>query len=74
MNLPDMEKHEAAAAPSTNECSLPGRIQSTGASLPAGSLPIEPNTGAVAEPWAARHNAEIWDNTGDWRSGPDGFF
>jgi hypothetical protein len=50
-------------------------IQPAETSLPAISLPIEPNnTGAIGQPSTEPHNAEIWDNTGDWRSGPDGFF
>jgi len=72
--LTGLEKHETAAAPTTSECALPGCIQPTGVSSRAGSLPIEPVSDIVNEPWAARHNAEIWDNTGDWRSDSTGVF
>ena len=68
------ERHEACASPIPSECALLGRIQSRGASLPSGSLPLELNTDIPNEPWAKRHSAEIWDNTGDWRSDSTGTF
>jgi hypothetical protein len=68
------ERHEPCTRPVRSECALPGRIQSKGANLPVGSLQIEPNTDIASEPWATRHNAEVWDNTGNWRSDATGTF
>ena len=57
--LIDAGKPEVAAAPVASERALTRRTQS-GAGLGAGSLPTD--------------DPEFWDNTGDWHSGPDGFF
>ncbi|MFZ0230682.1 MAG: hypothetical protein WAL41_27915 [Mycobacterium sp.] len=71
--LTDLEKPEAAGS-ITNSCDLPGSIQSSGASFLRGSLPVTSNTHIVCETWAARNNAETWDNENGFRNQADGYF
>lgn len=58
-SLTDLGKPEVAAAPVEMERGLTETRSSRGESL-SSPLPT--------------HDAEFWDNTGEWRSGPDGFF
>jgi hypothetical protein len=58
--LTGQEKPEAVAAPVTSECAAIGAFN-PGAGLPARSLPTNEASQSLAlEPWAARHNEEIW--------------
>ena len=74
VKLTGQEKSKHTAAPTTSEYALPGCIQSTKANFLDTAGAIQSNLGVVVQPWAAQQDAETWDNTGDWRSGPDGFF
>lgn len=57
------------AVPVTDGCVLPGAaIQGELTGFPL-SIPKTEST----EPWAARHNAEIW-GAGHWRSDAAGFY
>jgi hypothetical protein len=69
-----LEKSKHTVALATSDYTAPVGIQSAGAISPARSLPNKPNTGVDTEPRGAQHTPESWDNTGNWRSGPDGFF
>jgi len=65
MALPSLEAQEAGAV-------LTGSAPGVDGSTDCQSTEI------FDEPWAARHNREIWltgpDGTYGWRNGPDGFF
>jgi hypothetical protein len=68
----DAGKPEAAAVPVKSECVSPGAFIQ-GEPDPAPLF----NPGIFPEPWAARHNRELWltgpDGTEGWKNGPDGW-